>query len=66
MEKALDGTKAQNFKAAKGTIGVYINPENGKLATDDCPVQRFTYFAAGTEPTEYCTDHLMEEEEAAS
>ena len=37
MEKALEGTKAKNFKAAKGTIGVYINPENGKLATDDCP-----------------------------
>ena len=60
MEKALDGTTAKSFKAPKGTLGVYINPENGKLATKDCPVRRFTYFAVGTEPTEYCTDHLFE------
>jgi 1A family penicillin-binding protein len=62
MEKALDGTSAKSFKAPKGTIGVYVNPENGKLATDDCPVKRFTYFAKGTEPTEYCTDHLTDED----
>ena len=61
MEEALDGTTAKSFKAPKGTIGVYINPENGKLATKDCPVKRFTYFAVGTEPTEYCTDHLFDE-----
>ncbi|MBB6445533.1 PBP1A family penicillin-binding protein [Bacillus benzoevorans] len=62
MEKALAGTSAKSFKAPKGTIGVYVNPENGKLATDDCPVKRFTYFAKGTEPTEYCTDHLTDED----
>ena len=61
MEEALEGTTAKSFKAPKGTIGVYINPENGKLATKDCPVKRFTYFAVGTEPTEYCTDHLFDE-----
>ena len=32
MEEALDGTTAKSFKAPKGTLGVYINPENGKLA----------------------------------
>jgi len=61
MEQALAGTSAKSFKAPKGTIGVYVNPENGKLATDDCPVKRFTYFAKGTEPTEYCTDHLTDD-----
>lgn len=61
MEKALEGKSAKSFKAPKGTIGVYVNPENGKLATDNCPVKRFTYFAKGTEPTEYCTDHLTED-----
>jgi membrane carboxypeptidase/penicillin-binding protein len=39
-------------------IGVYINPKTGKLASDDCPVKRFAYFIKGTEPTEYCTEHV--------
>lgn len=66
MEKALDGTTAKSFKAPKGTVGVYVDPQNGTLATKDCPVRRFTYFAAGTEPTEYCTDHLSEDEKEPS
>lgn len=67
MEEALDGEPVKSFRAPKGTVGAYINPENGKLATEDCPVKRLTYFVEGTEPTEYCTDHLFEdshEEEA--
>jgi membrane carboxypeptidase/penicillin-binding protein len=61
MEKALDGTTAKEFKPAKGTVGVYIDPATGALATKDCPVRRYTYFVEGTEPTEYCTVHFMEE-----
>lgn len=61
MEDALKGEPVQSFKAPKGTVSVYINPENGKLATEDCPVQRLTYYVAGTEPTEYCTEHIMDE-----
>lgn len=62
MEKALEDTTAKSFKPAKGTIGVYIDPETGALATNDCPVKRYTYFVEGTEPTEYCTDHVMEKD----
>ncbi|MDE3840360.1 monofunctional biosynthetic peptidoglycan transglycosylase [Bacillus methanolicus] len=58
MENALKDKPVKNFKAPDGVVGVYINPQNGKLATDDCPVKRFTYFAAGTEPIEYCSEHL--------
>jgi membrane peptidoglycan carboxypeptidase len=59
MEEALKGKPVKSFKAPKeGVVGVYVNPANGKLATSDCPVRRFTYFVAGTEPTEYCTEHL--------
>ncbi|WP_338450265.1 PBP1A family penicillin-binding protein [Niallia oryzisoli] len=65
MEEALEGTPEKSFKAPKGTVGVYLDPENGKLATKECPVRRYTYFAAGTEPTEYCTEHLLEHEEGA-
>lgn len=62
MEKALDNVPAKKFKAAKGTVAVYVDPANGMLASDGCPVKRLTLFAAGTEPTEYCTDHLDHEE----
>lgn len=59
MEESLEGKPVKAFTPPKeGVIGVYVNPENGKLASKDCPVRRFTYFVAGTEPTEYCTDHL--------
>ena len=62
MEKALDHEPAKKFKAAKGTVSVYVDPANGKLAADNCPVKRLTFFQAGTEPTEYCTDHIGHEE----
>jgi penicillin-binding protein 2D len=59
MENALKGEPTKGFKRPKeGVVAVYVNPENGKLASPDCPVKRYTYFAAGTEPTDYCTDHL--------
>jgi penicillin-binding protein 2D len=59
MEEALAGKPVKAFKPPKdGVVGMYVNPENGKLATKDCPVRRFTYFVTGTEPTEYCTEHL--------
>ncbi|ETI69843.1 transglycosylase domain-containing protein [Neobacillus vireti] len=62
MEEALEGKPVKSFTTPKeGVIGVYVDPANGKLATKDCPVRRFTYFVAGTEPTEYCTDHLKNE-----
>ncbi|MBL4953179.1 PBP1A family penicillin-binding protein [Neobacillus sp. YIM B02564] len=59
MEEALQGKAVKAFKPPKdGVVGVYVDPANGKLATDDCPVRRLTYFVAGTEPSEYCTEHL--------
>ncbi|WP_066310178.1 transglycosylase domain-containing protein [Bacillus sp. FJAT-29814] len=59
MEEALDGKPVKAFKPPKeGVVGVYVDPTNGKLATKDCPVRRLTYFEEGTEPTDYCTDHI--------
>lgn len=64
MEDTLENEPMRNFKAPKeGVVGVYVNPTNGKLASRDCPVKRFTYFVTGTEPTEYCTDHLNHTEQ---
>ncbi|MDX8345474.1 PBP1A family penicillin-binding protein [Rossellomorea sp. YZS02] len=62
MEEALKDEPVKNFKPTKGVVGVAVNPHNGLLATEDCPVQRFTYFVKGTEPTEYCHEHLGEKE----
>lgn len=62
MEKAQKGSPVKDFTSPKGTVGIYIEPETGKIATEDCPVKRLTYFAAGTEPTEYCTTHLPNHE----
>ncbi|MGM0843472.1 MAG: transglycosylase domain-containing protein [Bacillota bacterium] len=61
MEEALKGEPVKSFKPTKNVKGYLVNPHNGKLATKGCPVQRFTYFIKGTQPTEYCTEHLHEE-----
>ncbi|NNV06354.1 PBP1A family penicillin-binding protein [Geobacillus sp. MMMUD3] len=58
MEEGLADEPKRSFKPTKGVIGVDIDPQNGKLATDACPVKRKTYYLIGTEPTDYCTDHL--------
>lgn len=63
MEEALEGTPVQVFKPTKGVVGVGVNPDSGLLATEDCPVSRFTYFIKGTEPTQYCTEHIEDHDE---
>jgi membrane peptidoglycan carboxypeptidase len=63
MEEALKGKPVKKFKAPNtGVVGLYVNPANGKLATSDCPVKRKTYFVEGTEPTEYCTEHIKHDQ----
>ncbi|TXC89435.1 PBP1A family penicillin-binding protein [Metabacillus litoralis] len=63
MEKALDDQSVKAFTPPDGVVGAYVNPESGKLATKGCPVKRYTYFITGTEPTDYCEDHIDEVEE---
>ncbi len=58
MEEALKDQPVHAFKPTSGVVGVYVNPDNGMLATETCPVVRLTYYTKGTEPTEYCQDHL--------
>ncbi|GMB09469.1 transglycosylase domain-containing protein [Thermolongibacillus altinsuensis] len=60
MEESLEGKKVKSFEPTDGVVGVYVDPHNGKLATDSCPTKRFSYYIAGTEPTESCTDHFHE------
>jgi 1A family penicillin-binding protein len=58
MESALSDQPPALFEMPAGVVSVYIDPGSGKLATENCPNPQLFYFAKGTEPQEYCTDHL--------
>jgi 1A family penicillin-binding protein len=58
LEGALSEQMPALFPVSEGVIGTYINPENGLLATEHCPVKHLTYFKKGKEPKDYCRDHL--------
>lgn len=57
-ESALSNQPPALFNMPAGVHSAYVNVQNGKLATEHCPNPKLYFFAAGTEPTEYCTDHL--------
>lgn len=63
MKNALVGELKLTFPIPKNVTQVEINPFNGLLATEFCPVSRPTLFFNGTEPKEYCTEHIEETEE---
>ncbi|HDX9579514.1 TPA: PBP1A family penicillin-binding protein [Bacillus pseudomycoides] len=63
MEQGLEEAPKQDFKKPANVVAVNINPENGKIATKGCPVSVKMYFVKGTEPTEYCMDHIDEKDE---
>lgn len=56
MEQSLKEEPIKGFTPTKGTVGVYIDPKSGKLATDACETKRMMYFTKETVPTEYCAD----------
>lgn len=58
MESALSEQPPTLFQMPAGIVSVYIERSTGKLATEHCPNPQLMYFASGTEPQEYCTDHL--------
>ncbi|WAA09630.1 transglycosylase domain-containing protein [Fervidibacillus albus] len=63
MEQTLVKEEEAEFQPTDGVIGVNIDPKNGLLATEDCPNRRYTYFLEGTEPNEYCIEHIPNEDE---
>jgi 1A family penicillin-binding protein len=58
MEEALVDQMPALFPIPPGVIGTYINPESGLLASIHCPVKRLLFFKEGTEPTQYCHEHV--------
>ncbi|GBF12495.1 penicillin-binding protein 2D [Tepidibacillus sp. HK-1] len=63
MKKAHQSLPLQLFTVPEGVISLYIDPESGKIATEDCPNPRLEAFVKGTEPTEYCDLHQNEDKE---
>ncbi|WP_214480911.1 PBP1A family penicillin-binding protein [Bacillus sp. SM2101] len=58
MEQSLTKEPVLTFRNSTGNLKkVYINPDNGKLATNDCPITLQMYYVKGTEPEEYCDEH---------
>ncbi|MGJ9383999.1 transglycosylase domain-containing protein [Salipaludibacillus sp. CF4.18] len=54
MKESLDGELKLTFPIPENVVEVEINPFNGLLANEHCPLTRKTLFFHGTEPTEYC------------
>lgn len=58
IEDALQDKLKLPFAKPSNVVALKINPDNGRLATDACPVQHVSYFVKGTEPLEYCQEHI--------
>ncbi|MGY0694970.1 transglycosylase domain-containing protein [Virgibacillus sp. FSP13] len=63
MEAAHEDVSNNKFDVPNGVVGVAIDPESGARATSYCPHRRVMYFKKGTEPKDYCSTHLPEDEE---
>ncbi len=59
MEKAHHNMAPQLFMVPDHVVSLYIDPESGKIAKDDCPNARLEFFVEGTAPTEYCESHQI-------
>lgn len=57
MEEIHQDQPYEAFSPPKGVSAVYIDPNNGKLATPYCVNHRIAYFVEGSEPEEYCDLH---------
>jgi penicillin-binding protein 2D len=62
MEGALKNKQILSFDQPEGVTAVTVNPQNGKLATESCPVTRISYYEKGTEPVEFCDEHGVSKE----
>ncbi|HET7578800.1 MAG TPA: transglycosylase domain-containing protein [Bacillales bacterium] len=54
MKQALKGTPKHPYdNPPEGVVGVWVDPDNGKLASEGCTKQRFAYYLKGTQPVQY-------------
>lgn len=59
MEDALKDKPVHPFDPPGGVVGVKVDPTNGLLAAEGCPVSRLTYYLKGTEPKRKCMEHAQ-------
>jgi membrane carboxypeptidase/penicillin-binding protein len=57
MRPALAARPVLEFDRPESVITVSIDPATGYLATPECPQKREEFYAAGSEPGEYCPRH---------
>jgi len=57
MMEVTRGRPADGFPQPAGTVTRLVCAESGMLATDACPHVTNETYNAGSEPTEYCTQH---------
>lgn len=54
MKEALKGQPKNSYNhPPKGVVGEWVDPNTGKLATQECSKERYAYFLKGSEPTSY-------------
>ncbi|MFS1511204.1 transglycosylase domain-containing protein [Chengkuizengella sp. SCS-71B] len=58
-ERTLEAIPPKLFPVPDEVVSVYVDVKSGKLATEDCPDSRLETFVRGTEPTEYCSIHSL-------
>ena len=64
MKRAITFPEYSNVTAPvppTGVVQVEIDPDSGELATPHCPRTQKEYFLEGTQPTQYCPVHYLQE-----
>ena len=62
MEQAHQDKEHETFLIPKGVEQIAIDPATGLRATAHCPDATILLYEKGTEPEEYCTDHMDEDD----
>lgn len=62
-EQALTNVLPKIFTVPDHVVSIYIDPDTGMLAGDNCPNKRLETFVSGTEPTAWCNLHPHSQKE---
>ncbi len=60
MRSALADKPVMDFPQPEKVVSASIDPTTGFLATQNCPIKQEEFYIEGTQPTEYCPKHPME------
>lgn len=57
MNAAHEGIPLHDFAVPDNVTELYLDPDSGELATENCPTRQREYFLKGSEPTIWCEEH---------